>query len=260
VDHILDTVFAERGYDFHNYQRAFVMRRLAGVAKQRGMADVLELASRIWEEPGLSSAIIESLTVGVTEMFRDPPFWASLREQLSVLDASDVLRCWVAGCATGEEAYSLTILLREAGFEGRYLIYATDISESALAESRHRRIMACDLDVVEDNYRLSGGTGVLADHYQDDSSGGALIDHSIVFARHNLATDAMFNSFHIVLCRNVMIYFDADLHRRAHALIHDSLLPGGLLGLGSRESVMGSGHRAWYEAVDKPNRIYRRLP
>lgn len=260
VDHITGTVLAETGYDFSEYQVPFLLRRLESVAGRHGLGDsVLGLAGAVHAGSPLVAEIIEALGLAVTGMFRDPGFWAALRRQLRERPPPQgPIRCWVAGCATGQEAYSLSILLQESGLED-HLVYATDISEPSLTAARTCCRTVADWGPAEESYRMSGGTGDLRSYFADAADPAETFGRRILFARHNLATDAVFNSFHLVLCRNVMIYFNNDLRLRAHQKLYRSLLPDGLLCLGSRESLWGTELATCYRREDSAERIYRKV-
>lgn len=264
VRHTLTSVLERTGYDFGDYQRPFVIRRLRRVAQRHDMVgDLTELAARVDEQAAtLVPEIVASLSIGVTEMFRDPSFWLALRTQvlpeLPELRDRAPVRAWVAGCASGEEAYSLAIAMRESHLGDRVRIYATDIDEAGLSLARAGRLDRQAIEVAERNYHASGGTGSFADYLEPDGATLTLDRSMFVFARHNLVTDASFNTFDIVLCRNVLIYFNLDLHRRVHETLFDSLTPGGVLGLGARESHRASAHRDELDIVDRRAHLYRR--
>jgi chemotaxis protein methyltransferase CheR len=269
VDHVLAAVLATRGADFNNYQRPFVIRRLRRVADRHRMnGGVTELAARVGENPLLVDDVIDSLSLGFTHLFRDPGMWAALRSGvLPAFDSRTLVRAWVAGAATGEEAYSLAITLVESGLSPqRFRIYATDINEQSLAQARAGFVAPDRISAGIHDYLASGGTADLAAYFPISGGGSTgeepLFDRKlserIVFARHNLASDASFNSFDLILCRNVLIYFNAELHARVHEILFESLVPGGVLGLGSRESSRGSAHARQLDTIDQRSRLYRR--
>lgn len=263
VSHILAMVAERTGYDFSDYQEAFVLRRIRRVAEAHDMSGPVELAATIGSDPTVVDEVINSLCLTVTDVFRDPPFWRSLREEvIPDLSSETLIRAWVAGCATGEEAFSLAILLNESGLCGRYRIYATDLSSRALGQAR-KGLSAATLTEADERHRESGGTGDLGEQWDFSTRRPAgcsdAVPDSIVFARHNLAVDESFNSFHLILCRNVMIYFNEALHRRAHRVIFDSLLPGGVLGLGTRESIRPAPDAHRYQQIGT-QRLFRRRP
>jgi chemotaxis protein methyltransferase CheR len=198
-------------------------------------------------------------------MFRDPPFYLALRRTIvPVLRTYPFVRIWLAGCSTGEEVYSLAILLAEEGLSARVRLYATDVSEALLARAKAGTYPAHFLPLYEDRYLRSGGRRSLADYVAIDGSGDAmtispLLRQNVIFGQHDLATDRSFNEFNVILCRNVLIHFGAELRRRVHDLLTDSLCRLGVLALGAHESMRGSGHADQYELLDEEARLYRRL-
>lgn len=260
VDHVLALLLDECGCDFHGYQEPFLLRRLQSVADRNGLrGGITQLAGAVHGGSPLLAQLVEALSLGVTAMFRDPGFWAGLRQLLQDGHlATDVLRCWVAGCATGEEAYSLSITLHEAGFTD-HLVYATDISEASLAVATQCCRTRGDWEQAQRNYAAAGGSGDLAGYFAGPDHVDSMFRTSIFFARHNLATDAVFNSFDLVLCRNVLIYFNNDLRARAHRTLHDSLRTGGMLCLGMRESLVGTPFADGYRPADLAHQVYRRV-
>jgi chemotaxis protein methyltransferase CheR len=203
------------------------------------------------------------LSVTVTSMFRDPPFFLALREQVvPLLKTYPFVRIWVAGCASGEEVYSLAILLREEGLADRVRIYATDVSDAVLDQAQEGRVALDRMRNYSSNYLEGGGREGLSRYYEVEGRYAVLdpaLRDGVVFARHNLATDGTFNEFHLVLCRNVLIYFDRTLQQRVHRLFDDSLVPFGVLALGARESLVGSAVEDHYEPIDADVRIYRKV-
>jgi chemotaxis protein methyltransferase CheR len=259
---LLDHLFIRTGVDFRRYSQPAVRRRLRHVMLQDGLRSVREL--RAWLGPPQAAARLAGrLQVKVTTMFRDPPFWRAFRQLVvPLLRPLPFVRVWHAGCATGEEAYSLAIVLREAGLYHRSRIYATDVDDAALERARAGSYPLEDAREFTLGYVQAGGTAAFSEYYTASSAGVAMREHvrrHLVFSRHNLATDASFNEFHVVLCRNVLIYFGAALQERTHALVWRSLVPGGVLGLGRREIVPGLEARP-YASLDPTGKLYRRLP
>ena len=264
VDLLTEGIFRHHGYDFRNYSRPSLLRR---VRKQRtdGRVDTVSaLQDRILHDPACWERFLRTMSVSVSAMFRDPAFYCALREQIvPKLRTWPFLRIWVAGCATGEEVYSLAILLDEEGLGGRYRIYATDMC-AAVMEEAHRGIfpLAKMKDYTE-NYLAAGGRRAFSEYYTARYDGALFrrrLREGVVFFQHNLATDGPFNEFQLILCRNVLIYFDRTLQQRAHQLLFDSLATLGVLGLGSRESVRFLGHSERYEVLDARARLYRKRP
>jgi chemotaxis protein methyltransferase CheR len=257
--HITSLIAARTGFDFSDYQTSFLQRRFRRVAEGNSLTGPVELAAAIGSQPNLLAEVVRAMFLGVTELFRDPNFWLSIRHDVLPLIAhKPFLRVWVAGCATGEEAFTTSILLEDAGLRGRYRIYATDINEQAVQAARIQRLSDEELAEAQDRYQASGGHGSLAVkvHNAIHRPTSGPLGSPITFAQHNLAADPPFNSFDLVLCRNVLIYFNADLHRKVHDLLFTSLLPGGVLGLGRRESIRPSGRSYVYERIGSEN-LYR---
>lgn len=263
LDLLLEAIHRRYHYDFRAYSRASMQRR-ADIARQKfGCESLSALQSRILRRPDLLPVLIDCMTVQVSEMFRDPGYFRTLREQVVPhLQTFPSLKVWVAGCSRGEELYSLAILFREEGLEARTIFYATDINPSALARAEAGIF---DLDRIPQftaNHRASGGRSSLSDYYTA-GYGAAIFDKSLrartVFAEHSLASDAVFSEMHLISCRNVLIYFDNELQDRAIGLFSDSLTRGGFLGLGPNESLRFSRHKEGFARFCEQQRIYRRL-
>lgn len=258
----LEALFRRHGYDFRHYAQASIRRRVMGLASAAGARTVSELMPRTLHDPSFLPEILSHLSVPVTEMFRDPPVFKALREQvLPVLASWPRLKIWQAGCATGEEVYSLAILLDEEGLLDRSLIYATDINDMALKKAEDGVFPMAGMEDAERRHRESGGRRPFSD-YCVSAHGFFRLDQRlrehIVFAHHNLVCDGVFCEVQAVLCRNVMIYFDRVLQERVLRLFHASLVRGGFLCLGTRESIRESKARQGFAAVDRDNRIFRR--
>jgi chemotaxis protein methyltransferase CheR len=259
---LLDAVYDRYGYDYRNYSRSHIIRRITIHAGMNGYGSIAELQAKVIAEPGRFRNLLKDLSISVTEMFRDPALYAALREQVvPQLRTWSHIRIWHAGCATGEEVYSMAILLKEEGLYDRTRIYATDVDRQALARAHEGIYPLADMVHHGRNYERSGGQGALTDHYTS-GYGAAIMAHSlkknIVWAEHNLVTDSDFAEVQMVICRNVLIYFDQMLQERVHRLFHRSLVNGGILCLGSRESLEHGPMRNAYTALDRRNRIYRR--
>ena len=262
VEGLLDRLMTLYGHDFRRYARASLDRRVDRALLSLRVPSVEGLVGALDEDPSLVPRLVDLLTVQVSEMFRDPPFYRAMRDRvLPVLATWPSVKVWVAGCSTGEEAWSIAVLLDEAGLLDRSLLYATDISESALAIAE-RGVYSLDrLAAFARNHRESGGTRALTESFHT-AYGHAVVDRRlqdrVVFAEHSLATDHVFSEVHVVTCRNVLIYFDPALQDRAVGLFHEALVHGGFLGLGSKESLRGSQHAARFEPIDAPQRLFRR--
>ncbi|RZA13791.1 MAG: protein-glutamate O-methyltransferase CheR, partial [Lysobacteraceae bacterium] len=220
------------------------------------------LQDRVLHDPDTFSQLLQYMTIPVSEMFRDPAYFSGLREHVvPVLRTYPSIRIWVAGCSTGEEVYSLAILLREEGLADRSLIYATDINPVSLAKAREGIFPIDAMRLYTSNYQKSGGKAAFSDYYTA-AYGNALFDRSlcanVTFADHSLATDSVFAETHLVSCRNVLIYFNRGLQDRAIGLFRESLVHRGFMGLGSKESIEFSVHAEGFEAVARRERIYRK--
>lgn len=259
----LEQLFELSGVDLSGYGKRALQRRLRSVMSGAGVSSVADLGDRMRSDPRLLGQVLDKLMLRVTTMFRNPSFFRCFRELVApLLHTYAHPRLWVAGCSTGQEAFSLAILLREEGLYDRCRIYATDINETVLEQARSGLLPLSSLDEFEQNYRASGGVRQLADYYTRGKSWAvmdpAVMDRIAVF-RHDLARDASFNEFHVIFCRNVLMYFDAGLRCRAHRLFCDSLVRLGFLGLGQSESLLQSQYESRYEPLSSRQRIYRRV-
>jgi chemotaxis protein methyltransferase CheR len=262
IDGLLEVVHQVHGYDLRAYARASLVRRMRRWLDLSPFGSFAEAEAGLVRDPALMEGLIQGVTVAVTEMFRDPGFFRMLREAVVPrLSTYPFLRIWNAGCATGEEAYSLAILLREEGLEGRFRIYATDINRKVLEAAGRGEVPLRGLQNYSRNYQLSGGRGSLAD-YLEVRAGAARLDPSLrdhmVFASHNLVTDSDFGEMNLILCRNVMIYFTPAYRDRALGLFDASLPPGGFLCLGLKESLAGTALDPHYTELAHRIRIYRK--
>jgi len=207
--------------------------------------------------------LLLDLSINVTSMFRDPTFYAAFREKVvPLLRTYPFTRIWIAGCSTGEEVYSLAIMLTEEGLYGRSRIYATDINEAVLARAREGVFPLERMQEYTDNYIRAGGTRSFSEYYLAKYEGALFertLTENVVWAPHNLAQDRLFNTFNVILCRNVMIYFDRPLQNRVHQLFHDSLERFGILALGHKESIRFTGFEHSYEELDAYEKLYRRI-
>lgn len=263
LDLFLEAVQRVYGYDFRNYARASLRRRLWRRVHGEGRHSLTGLLEAVLHDPQAMERLRVDLSVTVTSMFRDPPFFRALREVVVPhLATYPFVRIWVAGCASGEEVYSLAILLREEGLADRVRIYATDVSDQILEQAREGRVPLDKMKAYSSNYLEGGGREGLSRYYSVDGRWARMdpsLRDGVVFARHNLATDGTFNEFHLVLCRNVMIYFDRTLQHRVHELFDASLVDLGILALGARESLVGSPLESHFEVLDADTRLYRKV-
>jgi len=262
IDLLLEAIFRRYGYDFRHYARASMERRIHHGMERLKCRQISELTRRILYEPAFFEDLIDSFSITVTEMFRDPEVYAFLRKQvMPYLATYPFIKVWHAGCATGEEVYSLAIALAEEGILERTTIYATDFNESALMTAREGIYPIDRLKAYSENYRKSGGRETLSNYYHAEYDSVIMaksLKKNITFARHNLASDQVFGEMHLVVCRNVMIYFDRTLQERVLTLFDDSLIGNGFLCLGSKESLRFSSLAAKYRELDPLLRVYRK--
>ena len=262
LDLLLEAIWRRYQYDFRNYARESLRRRMDRARTHFGCASLSELQDRVLHDPAVHPALMGFLTIQVSEMFRDPAYFRALRDRVVPhLRTWPSLKVWIAGCANGEEFWSLAILFREMGLEDRTIFYCTDINPAALEKAKAG---IYDLERIPDftrNHRASGAAGSLSDYYTA-AFGAARFDPSLrrraVFADHNLATDEVFSEVQLVSSRNVLIYFDRHLQDRALGLFARSLTRGGFLGLGSRETLRFSRHADLYADFVAEEKVFRR--
>jgi len=259
---LLDAIYRAYHYDFRSYSEASLLRRLRNALVYFKVPTLARLQDTVLREPALFNELLRFMTVQVSDMFRDPLYFRMLREKVvPYLRTYASLRVWVAGCSTGEEAYSLAIMLDEEGLLERTQIYATDINPDALRIAHDGVYETERLARFSDNYRLAGGKSSLSEYYSA-AYGGAVFDRalkkSIVFSDHSLATDSTFAEVQLVSCRNVLIYFDRMLQDRAVGLFRDALCRKGFLGIGARESVRSSSHADAFSEVVAKDRIFQK--
>jgi chemotaxis protein methyltransferase CheR len=260
---LLEAIFAKYHYDFRSYAMASLKRRLAQACDQYHCQTLTALQERVLHEPEVFAGLLQYLTVQVSDMFRDPEFFLAVRTQVIPLLATyPSIKVWIAGCSTGEEAYSIAILLQESGLLDRSVIYATDINAASLRVAASGVYPLARLRGFTENHRRSGATGSLSEHYHA-SGESAILDaqlrRRITFSDHSLATDNVFSEVHLVCCRNVMIYFNQELQTRALRLFTEALCNRGFLGLGSKESLRFSDVAPLYAEFASRERLYRKL-
>ncbi|MES2743230.1 MAG: CheR family methyltransferase [Pseudomonadota bacterium] len=263
IGQLMEAIYRRYSYDFRGYALASQRRRVQHAVSQLGCGSVARLEAQVLADPDCFSAVLQMLTIPVSEMFRDPSFFLALRRDvMPVLKTYPSLKIWIAGCSTGEEVYSMAILLKEEGLLERALIYATDINPESLAKARKGVFSLEKVQGYTTSYQRSGGRRAFSDYYTA-AYDAALFDRSlcenITFADHSLATDSVFAETHLICCRNVLIYFNRPLQNRAMGLFHESLCHRGFLGLGSKESTNFSAYSAHFVPVSAPEKLYRKL-
>lgn len=259
---LLEAIFQQYHYDFRSYSQASLKRRLRQARERFQCASFSQLQHLVLHDATIMTEMLGFLTVQVSEMFRDPHYFQAIREKvIPHLRTYPSLKVWVAGCAEGEELYSLAILFREEGLEDRTLFYATDINGAALKRAEAGRYSVDRIPLFTENHRKSGGKSSLSDYYTA-AYGSAVFDKSLrsraVFSDHSLASDAVFAEVQLISCRNVLIYFRQDLQDRAIGLFKDSLSRKGFLGLGAKESLRFSQHADGFLEFDRQERLYQR--
>ncbi|MFY9476931.1 MAG: protein-glutamate O-methyltransferase CheR [Aquabacterium sp.] len=259
---LLDAIYLKYHYDFRAYAGSSLRRRLRTAMERFGCATLSQLQDKVLHDPATFPALLDYLTVQVSEMFRDPSYFRALRETVvPMLRTYPSLKLWVAGCSAGEEVYSLAILLHEEGLLERSLIYATDINAHALQKAEAGVYEIDRIAGFTDNHQKSGGRGSLSKYYTA-AYGRAVFDKALkkhmVFSDHSLATDSVFAEMNLVSCRNVLIYFNRELQDRALGLFHDSLCRKGFLGLGSKEALRFSTYADHFDEVVREDRIFQK--
>ncbi len=263
IELLLEGIFRHYGFDFRAYAYASIRRRLWKRIEEEGLASVSALQERVLHEPEMMEKLLLDLSINVTAMFRDPSFYVAFRQHVvPMLRTYPFIRIWHAGCSTGEEVYSMAMLLREEGLYDRSRIYATDINEVVLKRAKAGIFPLERMQEYTDNYLRAGGKKSFSEYYTA-KYGGALFDQSltknVVFSQHNLVTDRSFSEFNVILCRNVLIYFDKTLQSKVHSLFYESLAMFGVLVLGSKETPRFMSHEECYEQIAPPEKIFRKV-
>lgn len=262
IEQLVAAIKAAHGYDFSEYASASLTRRMTAWLGNSGFASFGAATSALLRDARLCRVLVEEVTVNVSDMFRDPVFFRALRaEVVPFLRTYPHAKIWVAGCAGGEEVLSLSIILREEGVGEKCRIYATDLNEAVLERARQGMFELRDMQRYTRNYQQAGGTAAFSNYYVA-RYGRALFDatllRNVVFAAHNLATDADFSEMQLILCRNVMIYFKPSLKERLLSLFDGCLTPGGFLCLGTKETLDQRGIAPGYKEIVPHTRIYRK--
>ncbi|MGM0566563.1 MAG: CheR family methyltransferase [Bacteroidota bacterium] len=256
----LEAIFLKYGYDFRNYSKAHVKRRIMHRLNLSDVNSISEMQYKVLHDLDFMKEVVNDFSINVTEMFRDPDFYRALRnEAIPILKTYPFIKIWHAGCSTGEEVYSMAIMLKEEGLLERTQIYATDYNQLVLTKAKYAVYPAENMHEFEKNYRKSGGQKSLTDYYSHEE--GNIRFHNylrkkIVFSDHNLVLDNVFAEVHMVICRNVLIYFNSHLQNRVIKLFFDSIITGGLLALGSKETLDYSAYADAFEALNPRQKIY----
>jgi chemotaxis protein methyltransferase CheR len=260
---LLEGVYRRYGFDFREYAPASLRRRVWRRVHAEGLTTISALQDKLLHDPNCMERLLLDLSINVTAMFRDPTFYVAFREKVvPLLRTYPFTRIWVAGCSTGEEVYSLAILLQEEDVYERTRVYATDINESVLERARAGVFPLDKMREYTQNYIKAGGTRAFSEYYLAKYDGAQFqrsLVENVVFAQHNLVSDRSFNEFNVIVCRNVMIYFDRALQQRVHGLFYESLMTFGVLALGAKESIHFSPYEDAYEELDPSERLYRKV-
>src|SRR5215831_1288702 len=260
---LLEGIYRQYGFDFRNYALASLRRRVWNFMQKENVATISLLQDRVLHDRTWLERFLYALSVNVSAMFRDPHFYRTFREHVvPLLKTYPFLRIWLAGVSMGEEVYSIAILLQEEGIYERCRIYATDINDAVLKKAKEGIYPIELMQTYTTNYIKAGGTRSFSDYYTaayDRVILKSSLRDNVVFAQHNLAMDASFNEFHVILCRNVMIYFTRRLQERVHTLFYDSLSTFGILGLGNKETLQFTPHEHDFEQLEPGLRLFRRI-
>ena len=263
IELLLEGIFRHYGFDFRAYAYASIRRRLWKRIEEEKLTSVSALQEQVLHRPEMMEKLLLDLSINVTAMFRDPGFYQTFREHVvPLLRTYPFIRIWHAGCSTGEEVYSMAILLREEGLYDRARIYATDINEVVVHRARAGIFPLERMQEYTENYIRAGGTRSFSEYYVAKYDGALFspaLQRNVVFSQHNLVTDRSFAEFNVILCRNVLIYFDRTLQTRVHGLFYESLVHLGILCLGSKETLRLSDYEASYDELSGADRIYRKV-
>ena len=262
IELLLEAIFRHYGFDFRSYAFSSIRRRIWKRINAEELPNVTALQERVLHDPQVMERLLLDLSINVTAMFRDPGFYREFRDKVvPLLRTYPFIRVWHAGCSTGEEVYSMAILLEEEGLLGKSRLYATDINEVVLQQARAGIFPLERMQEYTENYIKAGGKRAFSEYYVAKYDGAlfnpSLTEH-VVFSQHNLVTDRSFSEFNVILCRNVLIYFDRSLQAKVHRLFYDSLVNFGILGLGGKESLKFSQYEDCYEQISS-EKIYRKV-
>jgi chemotaxis protein methyltransferase CheR len=263
IDLLLEGLYRAYGFDFREYSRSSLKRRILELMRAENVGTVSAFQDKILHDTGSLERLLLGLSVHATAMFRDPSFYVTFRRKVvPLLRTYPTVQIWIAGCSTGEEVYSLAILLQEERLYERCRIYATDISQAVLRKARDGIFPLSSMREYTNNYHQSGGAHEFSDYYTaqyDSVIFSSALKRNLVFSEHNLATDGSFNEFQVILCRNVMIYFNKDLQARVHNLLYESLSMFGVFGLGNKESLKFTPRASFYEHLNDHDKLYRKV-
>ena len=263
IDLLLEGLYRAHGFDFRDYSRASIKRRIVALMREEKLATISAFQNKVLHDSACLERLLLGLSVHATEMFRDPSFYLTFRKRVvPLLRTYPTVQIWIAGCSTGEEVYSLAILLQEERLYQKCRIYATDISHAVLRRAREGIFPLSAMRDYTANYHKAGGTNEFSDYYTaqyDSVIFSSALKSNVVFSEHNLATDGSFNEFQVIMCRNVMIYFNKELQARVHNLLYDSLSMFGVFGLGNKESLKFTPRAGSYEHLNETDKLFRKV-
>jgi len=260
---LTEGIYQHYGFDFRDYSLPSLKRRIWKRVYAEGLSTVSGLQEKVLHDSSSMERLLLDLSINTTAMFRDPTFYLAFRQKVvPVLRTYPFVRIWHAGCSTGEEVYSMAMLLYEEGLYDRCRIYATDINEAVLQRAKEGIFPINTMRENTSNYIAAGGTGTFSEYYvakYDYAIFRPSLRENVVFAQHNLVTDASFNQFNVIFCRNVLIYFNNRLQDKVQQLFLESLEMFGILGLGKKETIRYSAVSDNFEVIDEEERLYRRI-
>jgi chemotaxis protein methyltransferase CheR len=263
IELLLEAVFRYYGYDFRNYAFPFIQRRIRHRVCKENLASISALQEKVLRDSEVMGELLSDFSINVTEMFRDPSFFKSFRTKIIPLvkDYPEI-RIWHVGCSSGEEVYSMAILLHEEGIYEKTRMFATDLNKIVLEKAKKGTFPLDRMQLYTKNYIEAGGKRAFSEYYKavdDKVFFHPFLQKNVVFAQHNLVTDQSFNEFDIIICRNVFIYFDKVLQNHVHTLLYNSLCPSGFLGLGKREGIKFTSYENCYGEFDASEKLYRKI-
>ncbi|MFJ7921017.1 CheR family methyltransferase [Lysinibacillus fusiformis] len=263
IDLLLEAIYRLSGYDFRQYNRSSISRRIFNRMRINSIPTISRVQEKVIHDQEFLEQLLNDFSINVTEMFRNPSFFKAFREKvIPALREYQEIRIWHAGCATGEEVYSMAILLQEEGLIDKAVIYATDMNEQVLEKAKKGVFPIHKMQAYTKNYMLAGGAHAFSEYYKTDYQYAYFhptLLKNIIFAQHNLVTDQSFNEFHVVLCRNVLIYFSPQLQSQVHLLFYESLSDKGFLCLGDKETLRFEEVISNYREVVGNERIYQKI-
>lgn len=262
IDLFLEAIYQKYGFDFRNYAYSSIRRRILYRVQANNLETISQLQGKVLYDAVLMKLLLSDFSITVTEMFRDPSFFNAFRlKVVPSLKQLPKIRIWIAGCSSGEEVYSIAILLHEEGLLDKTKIYATDFNEDIIEKAKRGEMPINKMKLYTKNYQSYGGTKEFSEYYMANNETAIFepfLKKNIIFAQHNLATDYSFNEFHVIICRNVLIYFNRQLKERVLNLFYNSLCETSFLGLGSKETLLCEYSSKLFQEIDNMNNLYRK--